>query len=1016
MVLHTVQYDICQYGPADCTLLTFGGCQLPPVPCVETSAAPSTVERNQTGSTKKHSPITFRPVFLLLPTNRPLGAWQALLLGVWQPRKSSIFRSYQLAVVRHMPPPAFFPTDALGEIANALNDLADAPTAELPTEPDPPPAQLAAATSNSIEHVATRLAAVIAGYPEAASSTFTAVPPASAHAAAHASAGHVAVPDAEATTAAGGATYGEGQGAGNDSQKLLNSLSDIATNGRDLSKDLAKELALVHAYGVWSEAVLSPMHRFDIAAPLVREIAASIFRFAIAHHIAPDTSEAAPAVPFIASFFGALAGANKDAGAAVAAELASQASATCHVWPVRSDARRHVLRKALAARYGTATAAPTAALIAGPPLIVFVREKLSNVARIFADSLTSCEPSTGRNRNTASLREWEELSAGVCVFEVLEVDDIGALRTSVSRVLKDAVKVRGLSPTLLVVDADPDTTICSGAEVLGAVCESYGARLHIEGPALAILAASATVMTNLEFDIKACVAHSHSLILDVGAWFGVSNVAVVSYFNARNAYVAPPAQEVGGGMDHDSATGAGDISVARVMALWWLLQRVRLPEAQQVVNAAAQQSVHLVDKLAVVPHLIEHRTVGVAANVLLSYAGINAEPSFRIGVNRAILLQLSSASMHAGPYGLTLAHHQNREWILFSPLLMALRHGIGGLPAMPLSASEVAREMVVAARRCEIAEAGASAFVALAKQSEHLEVLTQPPTDTAPLYFGAVRIVPLGLVGPNWRRDPEMAEQVSKYTCALSSRLDTSPNPSFDAILYDDCLEEHTPFVCIGPVVGLNSGRRRSPEDGGQGEVAEEVAELDDFASPDFAYDAARDRAREAAQLLCTIAFDVVHDLSVASVEATKSPDVAVDAILPGTFGDLDSNSSDVAMGNGSTNVQNGNRVEDRSGHGGAGESEFAGPSDNLGDVEAFACGADSTGSPVQNAKSASLVQPQTPKGDVLKLGKAASTGGIWERLFGADDDDEYSSWDEGDGAIGNGTAANGLDVDCFRP
>lgn len=879
-----------------------------------------------------------------------------------------------------MSPPSFFPTDSLSDIANALNDLADAPVAELSRPPDPPPARLASATTNSTAHVATRLAAVVAGHPSAAA-----------------------------------------QGTAASIRSADDGDSGIGMDGRLLSKELAKELALVHGFGVWAEAVLTPVQRFAIAAPLVREIAASVFRFAIAHHIAPAAGgeavgAAKPAVPFIASFFGALAGTGKDAGAAVAAELANRAAATCHVWPVRADARRHVLRKALAARYGTAAAAPTAALIAGPPLIVFVREKLQNVERIFTDALTSCEPSTGRNRNTTSLREWEDLAAGLCVFQVLEVDDISSLRTRVSKVLKDAVKTRGLSPTLVVVDADPDTTICSGAEVLGAVCESYGARLHVEGPALAILAASAEVMSSLEFDIKSCVAHSHSVILDVGAWFGVNNVAVVSYFNARNAYVASPAQKFPEEMDEDGATRGGDLSVARVMALWWLLQRVRLTEAQQVVNTAAEQSVRLVDKMAVVPHLIEHKTVGVAANVLLSYAGIDADASFRLAVNRAILLKLSLTSSHAGQYGLTFASHQNREWILFSPLLMALRHGIGGLPAAPLSAAEVAGEIVAAARRCEIAKAGASSFLALAKQCEHLEVLVEPPTDTGPLYFGAVRVVPLGLVTPQWRKEAGMAEQVSKYTCALASRLDISVESLFDAVLYDDCLEEQAPFVCVGPRVGVNSGRRRQEsnvenggQNGGEAEGSPDQANgLDDVEPGNLNFEAARERARESAEALCNIASRVVHDLSVVSAEAVSSPDVAVDGVLPGSFVDMEVKPGEPAVGpvssedEGEGSADNIPEENDVAGNG----ATFPHTLEN--DVLS-AMVVDGIGSPLPDAKSASSIEYRNGKKQVPKLARGTSTGGIWERLFGADDDDDDSGWDYDDASTRDG-------VDHFRP
>jgi hypothetical protein len=881
-----------------------------------------------------------------------------------------------------MPPSTFFPTDALSQVADALTDLAeDVPGA--PNAPaEPPPAALAAATTNSVSHVAARLSAVISGYPAAASSPSASV--------------DLAV---RSDSQADEHRYERGHGsapacsahAGSEGRE-----EDQLTPAR-----LAKELALLHAFGVWAEAALSASIRFRIVRPLAREIAESVYLFAMAGAQAdgPASTADPSGFPSIPTFLGSACRVDSASPAGDDARPASRAPAACHVWPGRAEARRHVLRSALAARYGTTCAAPTAALIAGPPLILFVREDAGRVSRIAADPPTACKPSPRRTRATASLLEWRQLTAGACVFQVVDVSDVNSVRATVSQALKDAVKTRGLSPTLVVFDADPDTTLCGGAEVLRAVCDSYGARLHVEGPALAMLAVRPDVMSALEYDVKACVACAHSCVLDVGGMFGFANLCVLSYFNSSSRRAE--GGDGDGGTDGCSEEeceggGADELSMARVMALWWLLQRVRMTSARQVINAAAAQSVQLVDQLAAAPHLVEAQTVGAASNVLMSYAGIEADALARTAVNRAILWRLFATPGLALRSGLEMAQHRNRDWILFSPLLALLRHGIGGRPTPPLSGDGLSQGIIAAARRCEIAKAGASGFLATAKQCEHVEIVPVPPHDSAPLYFGAVRIVPLGLAAGNghWRRDAEMTQQVEKYTCALAAAIDAAAGTAaFEGVLHhDDTDDGSVPFLCIGPLVSVASASHAGSVD------SSPVCSVEDFRSSDasasqFSVDGARELARSAADFVGASATLVVNALSAASA-GTDDPDPVTDGVLSGSFLDLEVQSAEASVRQALPAV-----------HGDEHQS--------LADSEASVSvvdGIESNDEGASQEESSQKREQRDAQREQRPLGAGSGSGSIWERLFGVDDDED-SDQVEHDVVAGQGEGA-----DFFRP
>lgn len=858
----------------------------------------------------------------------------------------------------------------MAEIATALSDLAEAADpadpAQTHTSPsDAHPDRLdedlrllaAAATSNSVPDLSLRLAAIISGAPPPSPATPSSpIPP---------------------------------PGPSSPPAKPSPSPSPHA---------LAKELALIHAFGIYAETVLSPAHRLRIAAPLVNAIATAIHTFCIAQHTPPSS-------PSPSTFLGAhLSTALTPPPPPPPEYPESHLPPSLHIWPIRASARRHVLRSALASRYGSASAAPTASVIAGPPLILFLKETPSSTTRISATFLPACTPSSGPSRTTSSLLEWRALTVGAAVFSVLNIPSLDALRATLADALKTAVKSHGLAPTLVVLDADPDTTLCSGVDVMRAVCDSYGARLHVEGPALALLAVRPAVVHRLEFDVTACVRAAHSVIVDTGMLFGVDNLCVVTWF-AGGARAEE--EDEGGGQ------AADEVSFARVMALWWLLQRfvlslwkvtyfvdgqvsdifhsffllrVRIHSVQQVIDVAAESGVEIVDRLACVPHLLTAKSVGASANVLFSYDGIEADAEFRKSVNRAILCRLASTSAIALAVGIQIAKFENREWILFSPLAV-LRHGIGsGFHDSPSRGCSMSTDVIAAARRCEIAKSGASAFLTVAKQFEDIEVVAVPAgCQSRALYFGAVRVVPLGIASGNgyWTRDAEMTETVEKFTCALAARSSAEDTP-FEVVLCDTGSKDSSaPFVFIGPLVGTLPTRA-------EGDVGEAPGGETDFrsVSPQAAHysiDLARDLARRAGEYVGDTAADVITAITATPTE-DEIVDNPTDGVLSSSLRDLHLESAEHTFDSANANG------EDESG-----EGELNPRALNVvgsASEPAMAVG------PRGNGDSKRSL-------DNLLLAKTRSSS-IWERIFGVDGDETPSVEAEDD--IGE------EEVNFFRP
>jgi hypothetical protein len=647
---------------------------------------------------------------------------------------------------------------------------------------------------------------------------------------------------------------------------------------------LNEELSLIHGQGIWGESVLSARMRADIAISLADYVARSVYSFALAHHLNSQQPSGPPSstnLP-IETHLGTARIFPK------CSSLGTAVSSSCHVWPSTAEARQHALRKALAVKYGSAEAAPSAALIAGAPLIMYIRESLQGTSRILTDEYESFA------KSHASLREWKEISCGLCVLDIVDVKDVGELRSQVSSTLKNAVKVQRLAPVLVVMDADADTTIYSGAEVLRALCDAYGASLHLEGNATGILAAEPLNMACLQYNPSTCMSCFDSILFDFGALFGFNNLAVVSYFCESRTTSSSASREDRKEKQKDctleafsSDMGAfqecfsesalvGDHWLSRVMALWWLFQRLDMRAAQAILNNAFVQSKYLVDQLSDVPHLIEIRSVGCGANILLSYASEGENTTRQANVNRAIQIRLEELD-RVQAFGLRLATRSNRKWILFSPL-SALRYRISDNPKPCGASDKLGTFILTTARRCEIAKAGASAFLASVRQIEYFEVVDMGDFDHAPLYFGGVRLVPLGLATKNglWEQDPEITGKVQNLTCALAAGISMDEACPFESVLFDCWDSAGTSFLCVGPIV-----ETVAPDQALQGNLSNTLhisskSGAPDFRSiepsrVDFSIDGARDLARFSANAISDVARTVLCGLHVSSDSAPGS-------------------------------------------------------------------------------------------------------------------------------------------------
>lgn len=470
--------------------------------------------------------------------------------------------------------------------------------------------------------------------------------------------------------------------------------------------------------------------------------------------------------------------------------------AELHVWGSFQRARRHVLQVSLASRYGSAHLAPKATMVAGAPLILYISQRTPASARIVPAGTADRAQSLMED----AAREWADIGMGLCVLETLEVDSASSLRGEVGSRFKDAVWNKGLSPTLIVLHLDADTTLCDGIGVLRAICDGYGSRLHVEGPATAMFLAGREA-ENLEHDVALAASSAHSIVIDVASWFGVRDGSVLSSVRL------PPPPDGQMSPTLDPAFVPPRASAASTYPLWFLLEVSSLERRAGVLKSACRYLNDIIDALLEYAHLIQYRLVGCGAYLLLSYAQSDADPALKSSLNKAMLAHVSR-DKRARRFHLRVVRFDDMDWICFSPLLVLESAEVYA----DLCAGDVkvlTGLLVAAVKRIEIATAGRAAFMASMKQCADVELL-EAEGDVGcegSLQFGALRVVPLGLAAGNghWQRDKEMCEQVEKFTFALGSVLESDTDKRFEGVLVDDPSSVQKTFIYVGPKVELEN-------------------------------------------------------------------------------------------------------------------------------------------------------------------------------------------------------------------
>lgn len=521
-------------------------------------------------------------------------------------------------------------------------------------------------------------------------------------------------------------------------QRLALRLHDKSLPPTSLSSDvftpptpstLAKETALVHALALWARSFL-PEHRLQHLCSL------------LAHDIDSVLRAEMPVLPLLRPFD--------------------------HL----QDARRAALNAALRVRYGGLKAAPTAAMIAGAPFVLYVREGFQRGGRVEMGG-------DNWGDTDEDVKKWEGVCAGLAIVEEVEVEEVHLVRAVVGGKLKEAVKSRGLAPVLVVVRLMHDGGLAMGGDVLRAVCDGYGARLHVEGEGVGILLGGG------EGGVLAVVGVAHSVLVDVGSWFGRFGVAVML------------------GVVGESDEGAW---FGGVMALWFLLERLNLQKCRRLLEATCEMGRVLAEGLYSVPHLLEVTMVGCARHVLVSYAGVDADAEVRTLMNRAMFAYLER--MHSQfRQLLVMGKHENREWLVFSPMRV-LNAAVCAAPVTGRVMKAICRDLIRVARRCEVVVKGRAVFISQMRQCQDVEVesLTarRRSDPSAPLFFGALRVTPFGEVSRNghWMKDEEMTVKVEKYTCALASILSELNGETFEALIQDSEYDKNeVSMIYVGPIL-----------------------------------------------------------------------------------------------------------------------------------------------------------------------------------------------------------------------
>eukprot|EP00170_Pyropia_yezoensis_P007615 contig_31297_g7638 len=445
--------------------------------------------------------------------------------------------------------------------------------------------------------------------------------------------------------------------------------------------------------------------------------------------------------------------------------------------------------------------------MAGAPVVVLVRE---------AHSIED-------GAEDAALAGWTSACLGMAVVTPVDVREADLLRSAVDAVLARDVVAAGLSPVLIVLRAPTDSTLTAAVAGLAEVAAHHRSRLHVEGPALALL-----MQPEPPVDAVAVRAAASSFALQPAAWLGVAAAAVAS------VHATGLAQEGGGNADEavfgtvsragvtDSASAAIAMAVvdaeadadavarlAPVLALWLMLTRLGVAQVRGLVHDAGARAAQLLAVLGGRSNL-SARSVGAGGNVLISYELSRVDRMMRrykarehvSRINTALLTELNAAVGTAtrppggAPPGSSLApvngsstllaaaadadalstlHLERVEkggqaYIVFTPVRL-LTHGRLYVPSAA-TPGRVGACLASAALKYEAASVGAAPFATATGCCPDICLLGEadPGAAVTVLSLGAFRVVPAEMAD-GWAGRPGDRRTVESLNAAMTSEL-----------------------------------------------------------------------------------------------------------------------------------------------------------------------------------------------------------------------------------------------------
>lgn len=577
--------------------------------------------------------------------------------------------------------------------------------------------------------------------------------------------------------------------------------SDSDTGFFSQDDSLDDEIAYLKAIGVWTE------RRVDVALreEVVKHLEAAVVETVHSHLLAPHLSKLSHCNGSCARESNNLS-MNLHVNCSLRESSSEISLGKCILRTSVSEARMCIMRNALALRYGSLSSAVRAAKVAGPPLILYVRDQETLVDSYCSDSSCSedLHARAGAARDVFSA--WKRVSCGTCAIQLLDVDDIKDLRQVVSSKLKNAVRNEGLFPILTIVEFRPSAVLFNTVSLLRAICEPYGAMLHIECSSLPALLLSEEVANSMDLDMKSWLQNADSVLLDISSWFGHSDLPVVEYQSCRKTFAGTETRCMSNGFRddderHDLGQEESDArELSSILTLWWLLNRVNLHRLRMSIAAACAQSLNLLEISSASHKFLEVKKLGSALNVLVSCTVIGDNASQRERAHHAILKFLLEKG-GSRTMDLSCVRHEGANYLLHSPLRRLYAHAQGN-GAVARGGYNLATEISSVVLRCRAAHVGSSVFAAVISQSSLLEQVDLGEVDTGPVYFGAVRVVPLGLAARNgrWKLDKDMEERVTKLSDALANAVAASRSDLTGAITFKKLMIEKIPFVCVGPI------------------------------------------------------------------------------------------------------------------------------------------------------------------------------------------------------------------------